>query len=205
MLPPTLDELLPFLASFLWGDPASLMELPLIMGSCSELGGAEEPFLTNSELYWWGLVADLRRLLERRGDMKVMGRPPGVVVSASWRSALRSSSKLMSRSAVCNALETGLEGPSEEDMLKSSLLTGALEVRLSRGVGNRGEANTSLKLMLIGVSGAASMTEFPFFFPGLLEARGLMQIMLRWLSAILGVFTPASPPCSSSAKKWGGW
>lgn len=87
-----------------WGGvaplPEDLTEEPLIIGSWSELGGS--PFLEASDA--------VLRLLVSRGDMNAMlGRPPGVAVSASWRRAFRSSSRLMSLSAECSALATGLD------------------------------------------------------------------------------------------------
>ena len=186
----------PFRVSLYWGDPSN--ELPLIMGNCNELGGA--PFLTIPE----HSLVTLRKLFVNRGDMKVMGRPPGVVVSASWSSAFKSSSRLISRSAVCSALATGLACPTDEDM-PSSFLTATSVAhidRLNLGVGSLGDANTSLKLMLMGVSGAPPTARgLCLFFPDFFEASGEMQIMLRWLSGILGVLTPTSPPASNSAKK----
>jgi hypothetical protein len=86
-----------------WGappPPPEDTEEPLMIGSWSELGGS--PFLEASDA--------LLRLFVSRGDMNAMlGRPPGVADSASWRSAFRSSSRLMSLSAECNALATGLD------------------------------------------------------------------------------------------------
>ena len=60
---PRLEDKLPF-------PIVGLTDDPLIIGSCNELGGAS------------ACVA-LRRLFVISGDMKVMGRPPGVVVPAS--------------------------------------------------------------------------------------------------------------------------
>mmetsp|Transcript_35366 Transcript_35366/g.63727 ORF Transcript_35366/g.63727 Transcript_35366/m.63727 type:complete len:310 (+) Transcript_35366:1306-2235(+) len=171
------------------------------MGNCNELGGA--PFLTIPE----HSLVTLRKLFVNRGDMKVMGRPPGVVVSASCSSAFKSSSRLISRSAVCSALATGLACPTDEDMPSSFLTaTSVAPIRLNLGVGSLGDANTSLKLMLMGVSGAPPTARgLCLFFPDFFEASGEMQIMLRWLSGILGVLTPTSPPASNSAKKRSWW
>lgn len=169
MAPPLLE--LPFRDSF-WGDPESLIEEPLIIGNCRELGGSA-PFLLISA------VEARLRLFVKRGDMNVMGRPPGVVVSASWSKAFKSSSRLRSISAVWSALAPGVDCPSEVAL--SSFLTevgGA--ARLRRGFGSLGEANTSLKLMLMGVSGAHPTPIPPGLpFAPLFEARGEIQIMPR--------------------------
>lgn len=141
--------------------PASPVELPLMMGSCSELGGSVF------------ICATLRRLFVKRGDMKVIGRPlPGVAAPASCRRAFKSSSMLTSRSAVCRALMTGTLLPSDSFLA---------EPLFNLGVGSLGLANTSLKSMLMGVSGAPppSPPPTPFlFFPEFFDASGLMQIIL---------------------------
>lgn len=133
-----MEEELPQVRIDSWGGLAPVfvsglpLEKPLIIGNWSELGGST--FLAASDA--------LLRPLVIRGDMNAIphGRPPGDVDSASWSSALRSWSRLIPLSAECNALTTGLVcRPSDVDA--PSLWSG---VWRRRGVGSRGDANTSL-------------------------------------------------------------
>ena len=188
---------LPFRLILFWGGTDLPGVALLIKGNCREFSGA--PFLTISPL-----SVTLRILSVSMGDKKVIG----VVVSASCSSAFKSSSRFISCSAVCNALATGLGRTCEEDMLPLFLTAIPLPaapplIRLNLGVGNLGvSANTSLKLMLMGVPGSPpTALAVCLFFPDPFKASGEIQIMLHWLlEGILGVLTPASPPASNPAK-----